>query len=205
MSRACLASLTDGNLSLSNDLNVNLPTFSRDTLPYFGELSSVNNALLIGILMSASAIMAILVPSFNDIIPWINDSGWTNISINSCLIPNKYVASINSSPLLIRVAESIVILFPIFHVGCFSDSSTLTNSSSSFFLSKKGPPEAVITNFLIFFFFTAPKSLLKALCSESTGSIFVDLFKFLSNNKFPAVTIDSLFAIARTAVLFIQL
>ena len=45
------------------------------------------------------------------------DWGWTTTSICSYGVPNRWWASISSSPLFIRVAESIVILPPIAQVG----------------------------------------------------------------------------------------
>ena len=50
-----------------------------------------------------------------------------------------------SSALLARVAESIVIFAPIFHVGWRSASSGPTRSSSPRSSPRKGPPEAVST------------------------------------------------------------
>ena len=55
-------------------------------------------------------------------------------------------ASIISSPLLNRVAESMVILRPMTHDGCLRACSTVTASKASFghfAASRKGPPEAV--------------------------------------------------------------
>ena len=41
-------------------------------------------------------------------------------------ILNNFCASINSKILFIKVAESIVIFFPIFHLGCFKACFGLT-------------------------------------------------------------------------------
>ena len=51
------------------------------------------------------------------------DCGCTTTSIRSYGTPNRWCASISSSPLFISVAESIVILPPMSHVGCASASS----------------------------------------------------------------------------------
>ncbi len=58
------------------------------------------------------------------------DCGWTTTSICSYGVPNRWWASISSSPLFISVAESIVILPPIAQVGCASACSIVTSSSS---------------------------------------------------------------------------
>ena len=52
-------------------------------------------------------------------------------------------ASISSRPLFIRVAESIVILAPIFQFGCLSASAFVLVRSCSVVMPKNGPPEAV--------------------------------------------------------------
>ena len=61
-------------------------------------------------------------------------------------VPNRWWASITSRPLFISVAESIVILPPIAHVGCLSACSTVTSSSSARVRPRNGPPEAVMTS-----------------------------------------------------------
>ena len=55
-------------------------------------------------------------------------------------------ASISSRPLLARVAESIVIFGPMFHVGWASASAGVTSASSSAERPRNGPPEAVSTS-----------------------------------------------------------
>ena len=71
------------------------------------------------------------------------DWGCTTTSIRSYGVPNRWWASISSSPLFISVAESIVILPPIAHVGCASACSTVTWLSSSAVRPRNGPPDAV--------------------------------------------------------------
>ena len=51
-----------------------------------------------------------------------------------------------SSPLFISVAESIVILRPIRHVGCCSASAAETAASSDAVRPRNGPPDAVSTS-----------------------------------------------------------
>ena len=61
---------------------------------------------------------------------WTIDCGCTTTSIRSYGVPNRWWASMTSRPLFMSVAESIVILPPIAHVGCASASSTVTPASS---------------------------------------------------------------------------
>ena len=56
---------------------------------------------------------------------------------------NSQRASIISSPLLNSVAESIVILRPMTHEGCFSACSTVIPETQILASSRNGPPEAV--------------------------------------------------------------
>ena len=69
--------------------------------------------------------------------------GWMVMATCSKGIPNNHWASMTSSPLFIRVAESIEILGPIFQFGCRRASSRVIRSICSGERSQKGPPEAV--------------------------------------------------------------
>ena len=60
--------------------------------------------------------------------------------------PKRKCASISSSPLFARVAESTVIFGPMLQVGCASASSGVTSASSSRVRPRNGPPEAVSTS-----------------------------------------------------------
>ena len=57
--------------------------------------------------------------------------GCTTTWIFSAGTSNSHLASMTSSPLFINVAESIVILDPIFHFGCFRACSGVTSLSCS--------------------------------------------------------------------------
>ena len=70
---------------------------------------------------------------------------------------NKNLASITSSPLFIRVDESIVTLFPIIQLGCFKASSFVTFLRKSISFPLNGPPEAVRISFSIDSFFSPCK------------------------------------------------
>src|SRR4029079_18157259 len=69
--------------------------------------------------------------------------GWITTSTRFISTPKSQCASIISSPLLNRVAESIVIFGPMFQVGCWSDCSGVIASQSLRGDSRNGPPEAL--------------------------------------------------------------
>ncbi len=72
-------------------------------------------------------------------------------------------ASITSNPLFIRVAESMVMRFPIFHVGCFRASAGVTQSMASLGVVRNGPPEAVRISFRRFAAQPRPQTLMRAV------------------------------------------
>ncbi len=86
-----------------------------------------------------------MAPSHSWIRLWMIDCGCTTTSIWSYGVPNRWCASITSSPLFMSVAESIVIFPPIDQVGCASACSTVTSASSALVRPRNGPPEAVIS------------------------------------------------------------
>ena len=112
-----------------------------------------------------------MAPSHSWIRLWMIDCGWTTTSICSYGVPNRWWASISSSPLFISVAESIVILPPIAQVGWASACSTVTFSSSSRLRPRNGPPEAVRISRSTVPGRSAASSWCSAECSESTGMI----------------------------------
>ena len=119
---------------------------------------------------------------------------WTTISICSGLSLKSHIASINSRPLFISVAESMVIFLPIDQLGWLRACSTVTPSRSNFVLPKNGPPEAVRI---------IPLSLLPSFpcrhwkiaeCSLSTGYIFTPFSAAAFITSSPPATSVSLFA-----------
>lgn len=107
-------------------------------------------------------------------------------------IPNRWWASMTSSPLLIRVEELMVMTCPIDQVGCAIASPTVTSDSSPRCRPRNGPPVAVITSCA-----TSPREPLRrawamAECSESTGTISPALA--ISVTKRPPTIRDSLLA-----------
>ena len=61
---------------------------------------------------------------------WMMLCGWTTTWISSGVTPKRCMASINSSPLFIIVAESTEIFAPILQLGCFTACSGVTFSVS---------------------------------------------------------------------------
>ena len=97
----------------------------------------------IGIVMSGMPSCASTEPSTYSTIEWTMLCGWMTTSIRSGGSPNSQCASITSSPLFISVEESIVILLPIFQVGCLSACAGVAARSSSRGVRRNGPPDAV--------------------------------------------------------------
>src|SRR4051795_3153972 len=127
------------------------------------------------------------------------DCGCTTTSICSYGTPKRWCASISSRPLFMSVAESIVILPPIVHVGCASASSIVTFWSSSRERPRNGPPDAVSVSLSIV---PGRRSLRiswkSAECSESTGMIDAPVASASAMTSSPPTTSDSLFASARS-------
>ena len=99
-----------------------------------------------------------------------------------------------SKPLFIMVALSIVILGPIFQVGCRSASSGVISSVISF--SKNGPPEAVSNILSISACFSPRRHCMMALCSLSTVSRVARHSLAASITRQPPATSTSLLASA---------
>ena len=116
--------------------------------------------------------------------------------------PNRWWASITSRPLFISVAESIVILPPIDHVGWLER----LLDGHRFELGRgvrprNGPPEAVIVRRSIVpgpFARSATISWWSAACSESTGMICAPVASASAVTSSPPTTSDSLLASARS-------
>ena len=92
------------------------------------------------------------------------------------------------------VAESKVTFLPMLHVGCFMASSNVTCFNSSFFLPRKGPPEAVKIRLCTAFLSCPKRDWNMALCSLSTGIIFISFRRAASMTSFPPATSVSLLA-----------
>jgi len=106
------------------------------------------SAYWMGMRISVAQSCAITLPSLYSTIACTVDCGWTTTSISLGAKPNSQQASITSNPLFISVAESMVILGPIFQVGCCKASAGVTRASFSMGVVRNGPPEAVRISFL---------------------------------------------------------
>ena len=93
--------------------------------------------------MSGGESCAMTLPSTNSTIECTTLSGWITTSSCSGSSSKSQRASITSSALFIRVAESIVILGPIRQVGCLRASSGVTSVSSLRVRPRNGPPDEV--------------------------------------------------------------
>ncbi len=99
-----------------------------------------------------------------------------------------------SRPLFIRVAESIVILDPIFQFGCFNASSGVTFLSIEAGRLINGPPDAVSISLFISSCLCPWRHWKIALCSLSTGRILIPLSSASFITISPAITRVSLLA-----------
>src|SRR3954452_4550125 len=104
----------------------------------------------------------------------------------------------SSRPLFISVAESIVILPPMSHVGWRSACSTVTSSSSARTRPRNGPPEAVSTSLTTVPVRSPASSWNNAECSESTGRTCAPVASASCMTSSPPTTSDSLLASARS-------
>src|SRR4051794_17547575 len=104
----------------------------------------------------------------------------------------------SSRPLFISVAESMVILPPIAHVGCLSASSTVTSSRSPRPRPRNGPPLAVRISLSTVPGRSPASSWYSAECSESTGIRAAPVASASAVTSSPPTTRDSLLASARS-------
>ena len=109
-------------------------------------------------------------------------------------MPNRKCASITSRALLTRVAESTVILRPIFHVGCCSASATVASPARSAVQVRNGPPEPVRISRASSVGRRPVRHCSTALCSESTGTISPPPSRAARVTNSPAITSVSLLA-----------
>ena len=92
------------------------------------------------------------------------------MSIFSCGIWNRCLASISSRPLFIMVALSTEILAPIFQFGCATACAGVLSAMAARSSVRKGPPDAVRMIFSMPSTRSKSKTWKMALCSLSTGS-----------------------------------
>ena len=126
---------------------------------------------------------------------------WMTTSTRSGGILNSRIASISSSPLFIKVAQSTVIFSPMVQLGWRRASARVFAAISYRLRPKKGPPEQVSSSR-----FTSPpagsarrsrqpwRHWKMAECSLSTGIISAPYFRAASITSSPAHTSVSLLA-----------
>ncbi len=148
-----------------------------------------------GSFISGRLIWAITDPSTNSTMEWIMDWGCISTLMRSAAIPKSQCASMTSRPLFIRVAESMVIFLPMSQVGC--DRASPTVICCKFCLFKNGPPEAVRINLFTSSFLPPRRHCFMAECSLSMGKTSAPVSFAFSISSSPAITSDSLLAMAR--------
>ena len=121
-------------------------------------------------------------------------SRWMRIWICSGGTEKRDMASSSSSPLFMRVAESMVTLAPMDQLGCFKALAGVTEASSRRLFPKKGPPEAVRRMRLTSFPWLPCRHWKMAECSESTGTISAPFSFARAITRGPAHTRVSLLA-----------
>ena len=144
--------------------------------------------------MSVTPSWASTVPSTNSTIEWTTDCGWMRTSTRPALTPKSHRASITSSPLFMRVAESIVIFRPMDHVGCARASAGVTRSKLSRARVRNGPPEAVRTRRRTSSGRRPSRHWCSAQCSLSMGSSLPPRARASATISSPAMTSVSLLA-----------
>ena len=108
--------------------------------------------------------------------------------------PKSHRASITSRPLFIMVAESMVILGPMFQVGWASASSRVIREKVSRGRFLKGPPEAVRRSLFTSSLPRPSRHWCRAQCSESMGRRRAPLSRARASMSSPAMTRVSLLA-----------
>src|SRR5207245_322993 len=121
---------------------------------------------------------------------WMMLSRWTTTSIFEAGMSNSHRASTTSRPLFIRVAESMVILSPIFQFGCLRACSTVTSRSCSLVRFQSGPPEAVRMSRRMSSTRCPSMDWKSALCSLSTGKIRMPRLRASSCMRRPALLFE---------------
>ena len=121
--------------------------------------------------MSLTESCASQEPSRNSTIECTSERGWMTTSIDSGGTPNRCDASMSSSPLLIRVEESMLILAPIDQVGWRSASSLPMDANVAGSRCRNGPPEAVRTSRRTSARVPQRSAWWSATCSLSIGTI----------------------------------
>ena len=166
----------------------------RSSLPLaLGHRSGQVSAYCMGSDISGTPSCAMTVPSRSSTAECTTLSGCIRISISSGDTPKRCIASMNSRPLFIMVAESTLILAPIDQFGCLTACAGVTDAVCSRVQPRKGPPEPVSS--ILRSSPSLPQRHWKmALCSLSTGTISAPVSAARAMTMLPAQTRVSLLA-----------
>src|SRR5215211_772972 len=196
-SAAARASRRQGKASRSGGSNSSAPISARSSVRTgTSTRSGWWSAYAIGTRMSGCPRCASVAPSQSETSAWTIDCGCTTTPIRSYGVPKSQCASITSRPLFISVAESIVILPPIAHVGWRSAASTVTSASWARLRPRNGPPDAVSVSRSTVPGRSPSTSWCSAECSESTGISCAPVASESAITSSPPTTSDSLLASA---------
>jgi hypothetical protein len=193
-SPAAYARARAGKRTVSGASKVHWPRSGRGESGTGGRAGAVI-AYWIGRRMSWGPTWALMEPSRNRTRPWTSDCGWITTSILDRGRRNRKAASSTSRPLLNSVAESIVTLGPILHVGWSSAWAGVTAPRSAGAV-RNGPPEAVSTRVSTASSGSPRSAWYSAACSESHGVRRPPWAAASSHMSGPAQTMASLLASA---------
>src|SRR5579883_2492025 len=173
-------------------------TRSRNSTPE-AILSGHASAYAMGVRMSGEPSCAMSEPSRYSTREWMMLCGCTTMSTRSGVSAKRKQASISSSPLFMRVAESTEIFRPITQLGWAQAASGVAAAIASAPQSRNGPPEAVSRIRRTPFGVSpvrepAGRHWNMALCSLSIGSSVAPLERAACINSGPDMTSDSLLA-----------
>src|SRR6266550_2606808 len=182
--------------STGSKVRVPAATGSKRRAPASGTRSGWVSAYRMGSSIVGKPTCARTDPSTNSTNACTTDWGWTTTSTASYGRPNRKCASITSSALFTRLAESTVIFFPIFQVGWRNASSTVAPATRSGFQVRNGPPDAVRMSRASSPGRRPVMHCSTALCSESTGTISPPPSRAVRVTSSPAITSVSLLASA---------
>ena len=122
--------------------NSKAPMLSKSVGGKIGSVTSPLSAKAIGNFMSTPAKCAVVEPSLNSARAWMID--FFSMTASILLVLKSHLASRSSKSLLVIVAESMVILFPIDQLGCLRASLKVASFIFSSSQSLKAPPLAVM-------------------------------------------------------------
>src|SRR4051794_19436395 len=167
---AARATASAGNRASSGARKSRRPAATRSAAAAGdGGRSGYVRAYWMGSRMSGVPSWALREPSRKRTAEWTTLCGWITTSIASYPTSYSQCASMTSSPLFARVAESIVILAPMVHVGWRRAWSGVTPANVEGSRSRNGPPDAVRISAATSASDSPARHCQSAECSESIG------------------------------------